>query len=138
MRKAYFFYLSCLLVQKLVAQTQLESQEEILNKPKKEISFIYDADFEFLFDNLEYSDPFWDTRTLIAAKLSPEIGISFFGQKLKLGGFFTLKMGEQYPKQWGLTLSYDFKAKDFSGYFGIFSKKHRIGQYPLMFFSTRL
>lgn len=132
MRKTYFF-LSCLLVQKLIAQTQPEGQEDT-KQTQKEISFIYDADFEFLFDNLEQSDPFWDTRTLIAAKLSPEIGLSFFGQRLKFGGFFTLKMGEQYPKQWGLTLFYDFQAKDFSGYFGIFSKKYRIGQYPLMFF----
>lgn len=120
------------------SETQDKSQillsNEIKTTQEKNTSFIYSFDFGFLFDNLEESSPFWDTRTLIAAKLSPEIGLNFFGQNIRVGGFFTLNMGDKYPKQWGMTLSYDFKAKDFSGYFGIFSKKHRIGKYPLMFY----
>lgn len=100
---------------------------------QKPISFVYGFDFDFLADNLEESDPFWETRTLISTRVFPEVGISFFGQNLKVGGYVLFDMGKIIPTQGGVTLSYDFKTQEFRGYFGTFAKMHRIGKYPLLF-----
>lgn len=116
------------------SKTPQELSPPPISSENKKPTLIYGFDFDFFADNLENSSPFWDTRTIISTRLMPEIGVNFFGQNLRIGGYFTLDMGEKYPQKWGTTLSYDFKSKEFSGFFGIFSKKYRIGQYPLMFF----
>ncbi|ANV97546.1 hypothetical protein BBW65_01405 [Helicobacter enhydrae] len=95
--------------------------------------WIYDVDFGFLFDNLEDSDPYWATRTLLSAKLSPEVGLAFDNQTIKLGGYFILDMGEQVPQNGGMTLYYSFDSADFSAYLGAFPKKYQIGKYPLLY-----
>ena len=117
-----------------VLQENSPNSSPIPETTKEKPSFIYGFDFDFYADNLEDSNLFWDTRTLISTRLMPEVGVNFFGQNLRAGGYFILDMGEKYSQKWRTTLSYDFAKNGFAGYFGIFSKKHRIGKYPLMFF----
>lgn len=87
------------------------------------VKFEYGGDFDFLLDNLEESARFWPTRTLFSGKLSPEIGFSFYNQRVMLGGYFILNMGDRYPQQGGLSLYYEVLYKDIKALFGIFPRK---------------
>lgn len=100
----------------------------------KQIYMIYGLDFVFYADNLENSFPYWDTRTLLQASIFPEIGLHFYGQNLRIGGYYIMNMGEKLPKIGGLSLYYDTKYKDFIGYFGIFPRKYWIGSYPYLYY----
>lgn len=100
----------------------------------KSVYMIYGLNFVFYGDNLENSYPYWDTRTLLQASIFPEIGLHFYGQNLRVGGYYIMNMGEKLPKVGGLSLYYDTKYKNFSGYFGIFPRKHWIGSYPNLYY----
>ncbi len=107
------------------------------NNDNKDIHVLYGFDFVFFGDNLEDSFPYWDTRTLLQASIFPEIGLHFYGQNLRVGGYYILNMGEkipQFPQNTGLSLYYDTHYKNFSGYFGIFPRKHWIGVYPNLYY----
>lgn len=129
------FYLSNFCFAWLIFFSLVFSQEENtkISTPTP-LKFIYDFDFNFLLDNTEESQNIWPTRTLFAASLFPEIGINFYNQNLKIGGYFINNMGESYPTKSALTLSYDFTHDNIKGYFGIFSKKYWIGEYSNLFF----
>ena len=44
----------------------------------KDISFVYDVDFEMNFDNRElYRSAFSESMTIFGARLAPEVGLSF-------------------------------------------------------------
>lgn len=109
-----------------------EKQEGSATPPP--ISLFYNVGFDFLLDNLEESSPYWDTRTLFAAKLTPQIGLNFDNQNLSLGGYFILNMGEKYPLQGAMILFYDTQIDGFKGYLGSFTKQNQIGEYSDLFF----
>lgn len=103
----------------------------------KDLHMIYDLDFVFYGDNTENSFPYWPTRTLLQASIFPEIGLHFYGQNLRIGGYYIMNMGEkipQFPQNVGLSLYYDTHYKNFSGYFGIFPRKYWIGSYPYLYY----
>ncbi len=100
----------------------------------KPVHFLYNFDFVFFADNLEDSFPYWDTRTLLQASIFPEVGLHFYGQNLRVGGYYIMNMGDKLPQNGGLSLYYDTKYKNFSGYFGIFPRKHWIGMYPNLYY----
>ena len=108
---------------------------------KKNIEFIYDFDYGFFADNLEDSQDYWATRTLFAQSLAPRVGISFFNQNILVGGYFIINMGEKYPINansgiggYGLSLHYDVAYNNFKAYFGIFSRKYWLGDYPKLYY----
>ena len=112
--------------------TELLQQKS--NLDSNPLRIIYGLDFAFYGDNLEGSYPYWDTRTLLQASIFPEIGLHFYGQNLRIGGYYIMNMGEKLPKVGGLSLYYDTTYKNFSGYFGIFPRKHWIGSYPNLYY----
>lgn len=117
--------------------TQSTTQQKDSNKLPSDLHFIYGFDFTFFADNLEDSFPYWDTRTLLQASIFPEIGLHFYGQNLRVGGYYIMNMGEKiphFPQNVGLSLYYDTHYKNFSGYFGIFPRKHWIGVYPNLYY----
>lgn len=116
-----------------IESDNLESKQIILQDSNK-IKFLYNFDFNFFADNLEESYPYWQTRTLLAASLFPEIGISFYGQSLHVGGYFITNMGERIPKNGGISLYYNASYKNFKGYFGIFPRKYLAGEYPNLYY----
>lgn len=110
------------------------TKQHDIDLDSKPLHLIYGLDFVFFADNLEDSFPYWDTRTLLQASIFPEIGLHFYGQNLRIGGYYILNMGDKLPKSGGLSLYYDTKYKNFSGYFGIFPRKYWIGLYPNLYY----
>ncbi|RDU67001.1 hypothetical protein CQA53_01685 [Helicobacter didelphidarum] len=120
---------------------QVDSIQEItkIQQTKDEqIKFIYGFDFDFFADNLEDSALYWATRTLLTAGVFPEIGASFYGHKVRVGGYFLANMGEKFPNpkdnRMGITLYYDTSYKNFKGYFGILPRKYWLGKYPALYY----
>lgn len=113
-----------------IEMTDFFKQPALDSKPY----IIYGLDFVFYGDNLENSFPYWDTRTLLQASIFPEIGLHFYGQNIRIGGYYLMNMGEKLPKIGGLSLYYDTTYKNFSGYFGIFPRKYWIGSYPNLYY----
>lgn len=102
--------------------------------------FLWNADFDFRFDNREYGEPssmVTPSTTLFGANLSPEIGLGWgYGHSLMVG--MTLPadresenfMGE--PKFVGY---YAYEGKTLSASLGIFPRKRLFGRYSNAFFS---
>ena len=96
----------------------------------------YGIGFDFLLDNLEYSNAIWLTRTLYALRIAPEIGIGI-GNKhsLMFGGFIVQNMGaNRFPTKANITAYYAYNGANFGAYVGIFPRTKFIGTYPLSFF----
>nr|QGT50193.1 hypothetical protein Helico6505_0250 [uncultured Helicobacter sp.] len=98
--------------------------------------FVYGFDFNFFIDNLEGSYPLWATRTLFRASIFPEIGMEFYNQSIRVGGYYMMDMGERVPslENSGLSLYYSTATKNFNGFFGIFPRKHWIGDYSSLYY----
>ncbi len=121
--------------QKNIVQSIESNEKNVTNiKDYNNFQFLYGFDFDFFADNTENSYPYWQTRTLLTASLFPEIGIRFYGQNLRVGGYFIVNMGDKIPKNMGISIYYDTSYKNFKGYFGIFSKKYIIGEYPNLYY----
>lgn len=119
-------------------ENPLINKENVALTQDLPLRFIYSFDFNFFVDNLEDSEAYWATRTLFAASLAPEIGINFYNQNIRVGGYFIANMGEKFPNPkdngMGLSLYYDTHYKNFHGYFGIFPRKYWIGDYPNLYY----
>ncbi|OBV29422.1 hypothetical protein BKN38_02555 [Helicobacter sp. CLO-3] len=95
--------------------------------------------FDFFLDNLEGSGSLWDTRTLYAIRLAPEIGLSIAGEDsghtLMFGGYTIQDMGfARFPSKANISAYYAYEGRRTRGIFGIFPRKMWIGKYPLSFF----
>ena len=139
MRNSFLYLaLSALIFSSFICAEEISTEANptpSIQPTPKNYHFIYGADFNFFLDNLEESQTYnWPTRTLFAASIFPEIGLSFYNQNLKIGGYAIADMGQGYPKNGGFTISYDFTYKNLRGIFGIFSKKEWIGNYSNLFY----
>ncbi|MWV61681.1 hypothetical protein DCO58_08265 [Helicobacter saguini] len=108
------------------------------NNQNSKLKFIYGFDFGFFADNLEDSFAYTPTRTLFAASIFPEIGASFYNQNIRVGTFIIYNMGEKLLNRGdlniGLSLFYDIQHSGFHGFFGIFSRKFWLINYPRFFY----
>lgn len=98
--------------------------------------FKYNIDFGFNFDNLESSTPYESTRTLLSAKVAPEIGVMIDGKhKFMIGGNLTQYMGDsEFPSIIDFTLYYNFQNRNFNTFLGLFPRSNSKTSYPRSFF----
>lgn len=96
----------------------------------------YKVNFDFLFDNLEESRPYEDTRSYLAVKLAPEIGVSFDDKHYLMGGFNMIQdMGDSiFPTKIEYTLYYNYKGDNFNVYLGSFPRIYSSTRYARSFF----
>lgn len=102
--------------------------------------FVWNADFDFRFDNREYGDPskmIAPSGTLFGANLRPEAGIGWgYGHKLMLGLTIPADMGsENFMGDPELLVYYAWEGKTFRSSLGLFPRKRVMGRYSYAFFS---
>lgn len=100
-------------------------------------SLAYRASFNFLFDNLEGSDPYADTRTLLALSLAPEVGINWDeNHSLMVGASMIQDIGDSTSlTKTNLIAYYKYRGDRFSLLAGSFPRSYSQGSYPKSFFS---
>lgn len=103
-------------------------------------NFVWNADFDFRFDNREYGDPSKmaaPSGTLFGANLCPEAGIEWgFGNKLMLGTTIPADMGsENFMGTPELMAYYAWDGLTFHSSLGLFPRKKLLGRYSYAFFS---
>ncbi len=101
---------------------------------------LWDADFDFRFDNREYGDPskmIAPSGTLFGANMRPEIGLGWgYGHKLMLGTTIPADMGsENFMGTPELLAYYAYDGDKFSASLGLFPRKRLRGRYSYAFFS---
>lgn len=118
--------------------SDLEQTQDTESKTKQDsnnLSFFYKARFDFMLDNLEDSQKFWDTRTMYAISITPEISIRYMLHSLNLGAFLAQNMGETKGLTIGkLVAYYEYDGKYFGVNAGIFPRKNWNVNYPLSYF----
>lgn len=101
---------------------------------------LWDADFDFRFDNREYGDPskmIAPSGTLFGANLRPEIGLGWgYDHKLKVGITIPADMGsESFMGTPELLAYYAFDGSRFRTALGLFPRQRLMGRYSYAFFS---
>lgn len=101
---------------------------------------LWDANFDFRFDNREYGDPskmIAPSETLFGANMCPEIGLGWgYGHKLMLGTTIPADMGsENFMGDPELLAYYAYDSDNFSTSLGLFPRKRLRGRYSYAFFS---
>lgn len=101
---------------------------------------LWNADFDFRFDNREYGDPskmIAPSETLFGANMRPEIGLGWgYGHSLMLGTTLPADMGsEKFMGTPELLAYYAYDGEKFSASLGLFPRKRLRGRYSYAFFS---
>ncbi len=101
---------------------------------------LWDADFDFRFDNREYGDPskmIAPSGTLFGANMRPEIGLGWgYGNKLMLGTTIPADMGsENFMGTPELLAYYAYSGNYFRTTLGLFPRERLKGRYSYAFFS---
>lgn len=99
-------------------------------------NFVYKLDFDFYFDNLEGSDPWYPTRTLFSVKLAPEVGLQM-GRKhaFMVGANLIQDLGDStFLTKADYTIYYRYLDHNFSALAGAFPRSYSIARYPKSFF----
>ena len=102
--------------------------------------FMWNADFDFRFDNREYGDPskmIAPSGTLFGANLRPEAGLGWgYGHSLMLGLNIPADMGsENFMGDPELLAYYAYDGKRFRSALGLLPRKRLKGRYSYAFFS---
>lgn len=102
--------------------------------------FVWNADFDFRFDNREYGDPskmIAPSNTLFGANLRPEAGLGWgYGHRLMLGTTIPADMGsENFMGDPELLAYYSYEGRRFCASLGLFPRKYLHGRYSYAFFS---
>lgn len=102
--------------------------------------FVWNADFDFRFDNREYGDPskmVAPSGTLFGANLRPEAGLGWgYGHRLMLGTTIPADMGsENFMGTPELLAYYAYDGKLFRPALGLFPRSRLMGRYSNAFFS---
>lgn len=102
--------------------------------------FVWNADFDFRFDNREYGDPsrlVAPSGTLFGANLQPEAGLEWgYGHRLMLGTTIPADMGsENFMGTPELLAYYAYNGMQFRSSLGLFPRKKLLGRYSYAFFS---
>ena len=102
--------------------------------------FLWNADFDFRFDNREYGDPskmIAPSGTLFGANLRPEAGVGWgYGHSLMLGLNIPADMGsENFMGDPELLAYYAYDGKRFRSALGLLPRKRLKGRYSYAFFS---
>lgn len=103
-------------------------------------NILWNADFDFRFDNREYGDPskmVAPSGTLFGANLRPEIGLGWgYGHSLMLGTTIPADMGsENFMGTPELLAYYAFDGQKFDATLGLFPRSRLLGRYSYAFFS---
>lgn len=117
--------------------SDLQQSKSPESKPETDsnLSFFYKARFDFMLDNLEDSQKFWDTRTIYAISITPEIGIKYTLHSLNLGAYLAQNMGETKVLTLGKMIAYyEYDGEYFGVNAGIFPRKNWNLTYPLSYF----
>lgn len=96
----------------------------------------YKIDFDFFFDNLEGSQLCAPTRSLVSAKLAPELGITIDNMhELMVGVSLIQDFGDSTLfSERDYIIYYKFTFDRFNVIAGSFPRSHSIGNYPRSFF----
>lgn len=101
---------------------------------------LWDADFDFRFDNREYGDPskmIAPSGTLFGANLRPELGVGWgYDHKLSIGVNLPADMGsENFMGTPELLAYYAYDGSRFKAALGLFPRSRLLGRYSYAFFS---
>lgn len=101
---------------------------------------LWNADFDFRFDNREYGDPsrmVAPSGTLFGANMRPEIGLGWgYGHSLMLGTTIPADMGsENFMGNPELIAYYGYEGNPFGATLGLFPRERLKGRYSYAFFS---
>ena len=101
---------------------------------------LWNADFDFRFDNREYGDPskmIAPSGTLFGANMRPEIGLGWgYGHSLMLGTTIPADMGsENFMGTPELLAYYGYDGDTFDATLGLFPRARLKGRYSYAFFS---
>lgn len=103
-------------------------------------TLLWDASFDFRFDNREYGDPskmVTPSGTLFGANMRPEIGIGWgYGHSLMLGTTIPSDMGsENFMGTPDLLAYYAYDGNKFRASLGLFPRERLKGNYSYAFYS---
>ncbi len=101
--------------------------------------FLWNVDFDFQFDNREYSGTLVRPTTLFGCRVAPEVGIGWDNPRKGMNGLMagldlTVDFGAKLtPPE--LLLYYTYQSPRFKAYAGLFPRSKMIGDYSNAFFS---
>lgn len=119
-------------------------ESNTISKPKM-LSFLYNARFDFLLDNIENTQSLlWGTRTRYVLGANGEVGLGILdSHKIILGGFGLQDMGVKrvFNAGGGILAYYNYhsnetKAGKFSATLGVFPRNKLLKTYPKSFFRS--
>lgn len=130
------FKISILLLMAALSAWASEAPADTVPKRPLKPRFLYNVDAAIWFDNREYCGPWNHDQTLLAFRLSPEIGVGLADRdggahRLMAGVHYTQPMGSDWrDARFIPTLYYQYKYKGFTMNLGAIPYKYFIRQLP--------
>ena len=101
---------------------------------------VWDASFDFFFDNREYKSQFNWPQTLFGMRFAPGIGIRWQEKHSFMGGINLLANfgNKPFEDTNEMFMYYNYNSERFKGWAGIVPRRNLIGEYPSAFFSDSI
>ena len=98
--------------------------------------FVWNVNLESQFDNREYNSPYNWSQTLFGVRGTPEIGLGWLDNAVKVGATGIVEFGSRsFERRPEMVLYYNYNTDRFNISGGIFPRNQTIGRYSTAFFS---
>ena len=98
--------------------------------------FVWNVNFDSRFDNREYKSEVNWPQTLFGARLTPEVGIGWNGNSIRLGTNLQADFGAKtFNTPPTLVMYYAYESEKFNAYAGLLPRRNVMGHYSPAFFS---